>query len=324
MIGKIKKGASFGGCVKYVMCKDEAKLLDAQGVLLTSIKDIIGSFELQRSMRPTIKQPVGHIALSYKTEDAPRLTDRVMAGLAREYMVEMGIADTQYIIVRHHDTDNPHVHLVYNRIDFSGKLITSQNDFRRNEIATKKIKEKYGLAFGDGKDRVNIQKLNAPDRTKYEIYHAVKALIGDCSSWDVLVGLLWNKGIDVEFKTKGHSTQAQGITFIKDGLSFKGSQVDRAFSFAKLDAQIKQNAMHGQQHYTHAESQTERPQQQSQSQQSQQSHAATPDALAETVSAAIGGLFDIPIAPSNGTDPEEEEFRRLQQRKKKKRGFGMR
>ena len=28
MIGKLKKGASFGGCVRYVTGKDEAKILE--------------------------------------------------------------------------------------------------------------------------------------------------------------------------------------------------------------------------------------------------------------------------------------------------------
>ena len=34
MIGKLKKGSSFGGCVRYVTGKDEAKILASDGVLL--------------------------------------------------------------------------------------------------------------------------------------------------------------------------------------------------------------------------------------------------------------------------------------------------
>ena len=34
MIGKLKKGASFGGCIRYVTGKDEAKILASDGVLL--------------------------------------------------------------------------------------------------------------------------------------------------------------------------------------------------------------------------------------------------------------------------------------------------
>ena len=66
MIGKLKKGSSFGGCVRYVTGKDEAKILASDGVLLGTNAEITQSFELQRQLNPRIKKPVGHIALSFK------------------------------------------------------------------------------------------------------------------------------------------------------------------------------------------------------------------------------------------------------------------
>ena len=44
-----------------------------------------------------------------------------MAQVAKEYMKKMGIKDTQYVIVRHHNTPNPHCHLIFNRVDNSGQ-----------------------------------------------------------------------------------------------------------------------------------------------------------------------------------------------------------
>ena len=40
MIGKIKKGKSFGGCIRYVMGKDNAEIIDSDGVLLGNIREI--------------------------------------------------------------------------------------------------------------------------------------------------------------------------------------------------------------------------------------------------------------------------------------------
>ena len=120
MIGKLKKGCSFAGCIRYVTGKDEAKILASDGVLLGTNAEMTQSFELQRQLNPRIKKPVGHIALSFKPEDKPRLTDEFMAKIAIEYMQMMGITDTQFIIVRHHNTDNPHCHIVYNRINNEG------------------------------------------------------------------------------------------------------------------------------------------------------------------------------------------------------------
>ena len=86
MIGKLKKGSSFAGCIRYVTGKDEAKILASDGVLLGTNVEIAQSFELQRLLNPRIKKPVGHIALSFKPEDKPRLTDEFMAKIALEYM----------------------------------------------------------------------------------------------------------------------------------------------------------------------------------------------------------------------------------------------
>ena len=68
---------------------------------------------MQRSGRKEIKQPVGHIPIAFSPEDKERMTDDFMVKLAKEYMQEMGIRNTQYIIVRHHNTENPYLHIVY-------------------------------------------------------------------------------------------------------------------------------------------------------------------------------------------------------------------
>jgi hypothetical protein len=60
MIGKIKKGKSFGGCVRYVMGKDDAKILTSDGVLLGTNREMIDSFNCQCLLNPKIKQPLGH------------------------------------------------------------------------------------------------------------------------------------------------------------------------------------------------------------------------------------------------------------------------
>ena len=52
-------------------------------VLTESRGDIIRSFCMQTGMNPDLKKPVGHIALSYSTVDAPKLTDGKMVQLAQ-------------------------------------------------------------------------------------------------------------------------------------------------------------------------------------------------------------------------------------------------
>ena len=235
MIGKIKKGSGFKGCVNYVLGKEQAALLYAEGVLVESNRDIIRSFCMQTEMNPGLKKPVGHIALSCSAVDAPKLTDEKMIQLAQEYMREMKITDTQYIIVRHQDREHPHVHIVFNRINNDGKTISDKNDMYRNEKVCKKLKTKHGLYFAKGKEQVKQHRLREPDKSKYEIYTAVKNGIGKSKNWQQLQRQLAEKGIGIHFKYKGQTDEVQGISFSKGEYTFKGSEIDRSFSFSKLD-----------------------------------------------------------------------------------------
>ena len=245
MIGKLKKGTSFGGCIRYVTGKDEAKILASDGVLLGTNAEITQSFELQRHLNPRIKKPVGHIALSFKPEDRPRLTDEFMAKIALEYMQMMGITDTQFLIVRHHNTHNPHCHIVYNRINNNGKLISDRNDYRRNEQVTKVLKSKYGLTYGTDKSKTNTRKLRNAERAKYEIHNAVKGALNNSDSWQKFKSELAKRGIHLEFVYKDKErTKVQGIRFCKDGYSFKGTQISRDYSFGKLNARLEGTENH--------------------------------------------------------------------------------
>ena len=240
MIAKNIKGKSFKGCVNYVM-NDTAELLEAEGVFANNAKDIIRSFAMQRSGRKEIKQPVGHIPISFAPEDKGRMTNDFMMQLAHEYMQEMGIKNTQYIIVRHHNTDNDHLHIVYNRIDNNLKLISVNNDFKRNIKACKKLKDKYNLTYGKGKEKVKREKLNNPDKVKYLLYDVIKVILPYCTSEKEFQDYLQSKGVNVEFKRRRTTGEIEGISFSYDNVSFKGSQIDRKFSFGNLKKEFEKN-----------------------------------------------------------------------------------
>ena len=164
----------------------------------------------------------------FETEDKPRLTDDFMTKIAIEYMQMMGIIDTQFIIVRHHNTDNPHCHIVYNRINNEGKLISDAHDYRRNEQVTKALKYKYGLTYGTDKSKTNTRKLRNAERAKYEIHNAVKDALKVADSWQKFKNELAKRGVCLELVYKDKErTKVQGIRFSNDGYSFYGTQISR-------------------------------------------------------------------------------------------------
>lgn len=242
MIAKIKKGSGFKGVINYILDpKKGTELIDSSGVRTDGVSHIIQSFIDQTELNPRVSKVVGHISLSFSAQDSPKLSNEWMTKVAREYMEKMGIKDTQYIIGRHFDKEHPHVHIAFNRIDNNGKTISDRNDRSRSEKICKELTAKYGLYFADGKENVKEHHLKEPDKTKYEIYQALKAEIARCRDWTTLLSHLEKQNIDVRFKYKGNSQEVQGIIFEKNGYHFNGSKVDRSFSYSKIDFALQQN-----------------------------------------------------------------------------------
>lgn len=274
MTAKIIKGTSFSGAIGYMLSKKEkAEILKAEGVRAEPTELSAKCFELQASMRPSVKKPVWHISLNFSQQDKEKLTNEKMVNIAETYMQKMGIQNTQYLIVRHHDREHPHIHLCINRIDNDGKLISDKNEKYRSTAVCKELTEKHGLYFASGKENVNRERLIGYDKTKYEIYDALKRAIPKSKTWEELRRNLKKENVFFEFKTAGSTNKIQGIIFEKDGTKINGSKVDRECSFSKIDRQIKDNAFHALQE---AERQAQ--------------EAGFAESAVETISAIIGEL----------------------------------
>ena len=242
MIAKIVKGSSFKGVVNYILDKEkDAKILICDGLFVENKNTIAMSFDAQSKMNPKVTKPVGHISLAFHKEDEHRLTDRAMAGIALEYLKEMGITDTQVLIVRHFDKEHPHVHIAFNRIANNGRTISDRNERIRSARICKELTKKYNLYFASGKERVKQHRLKEPDKTKYGLYSILKSEVSRCGDWQQLAANLEKQGVDMRFKYKGKSDEVQGVVFIMNGYSFSGSKIDRQFSYSKIDAALERN-----------------------------------------------------------------------------------
>ncbi len=248
MIAKIVKGSSFKGVVNYILDKGkDAKILVCNGLFAENKDTIAMSFEAQSKMNPKVTKPVGHISLAFHKEDEHCLTDRAMAGIALEYLKEMGIIDTQILIVRHFDKEHPHVHIAFNRIANDGRTITDRNERIRSALICKELTKKYNLYFASGKERVKQHRLKEPDKTMYGLYTILKSEVSKCGNWRQLAANLEKQGVDMRFKYKSKSDEIQGVVFTINGYSFSGSKIDRRFSYSKIDAALNANRYNEQQ-----------------------------------------------------------------------------
>ncbi len=251
MMAKIVKGSDFKGVVNYILDKDKnAQVVAFDGLFMENKETIAMSFNAQSQMNNKVTKPVGHIAFSFSKKDEPRLTNRVMAGIALEYMERMGIRDTQFFIARHFDKEHPHVHIAFNRIDNNGNTISDRHERLCSTRICKELTMKYGLHMAVGKGCVKRNRLKEPDKTKYELYDILKKEVGRCGNWNVLVTNLKSQGVEVSFKHKGQTNEVQGVVFTKNGYHFNGSKVDRRFSYSKIDAALQRNRLEEQKDMT--------------------------------------------------------------------------
>lgn len=242
MIGKITKGKSFSTIVTYILDpKKDAELIDSEGVLTSNHQDMISSFNMQASLNSRLGSKVGHISLNWHKNDLPNLTNELMVTIAREYLQEMGIINTQYIIGKHNDKEHPHIHICYNRIDNEGKTITDKNERIRNAKITNALTIKYGFYYSSGKEQVKTHRLREPHKTQHEIYDTVKEAIKLCDSWEALKSQLEKQGVEVAFKYRGQTTDIQGVSFTKNGYTFSGSKVDKSLSYSKINKALGSN-----------------------------------------------------------------------------------
>lgn len=310
MIAKIVQGRCFRGVINYVMDKKNARLLFAEGVRLKDKASVIQSFITQSKLKPKISKPVAHISLDFSAQDKGRLTDKLVMSVAHGYMERMGYKNTQYIIVRHHDTHHPHIHLVINRIDNNGNRISDKNEKLRNTKVCMELTKKYGLYIASGKENVQVHRLKEPDKTRYEIYHALRSTIPKCRNWQELNLKLQKLGITTELRKNGNTEKIQGVRFGKNGYEFNGSKIDRAFSYSKINYLLQQNER-SMQVYSKSVNRNSRG-----------NNEGFSSAVGATVS-SLGRMFDL-MKPSSGYDEDYADYLRQEARKRKRRKKGRR
>ncbi|MBP3256832.1 MAG: relaxase/mobilization nuclease domain-containing protein [Bacteroidales bacterium] len=246
MMAKITTGTSFGGALDYDRDKNQQNqkivtFLDSCGVDMNykadgtpdpDMKAVVRSFEIQAALNPKVSKPVVHIALTFKPEDKPRLSNAYMVKLAKEYMLEMGFTNTQYVIHRHEETRNPHVHITLNRVDNEGKRISDSNELRRNAAVCKAITLREGLTWGESKVISQAKVNDKSERFRYNIAKTVYQCLQKSSTLTQFQHETARHGIETTLKRSESSGKVIGITFTaKDSEGkehvFKGSKLGK-------------------------------------------------------------------------------------------------
>lgn len=261
MIGKTSIGTSFGGCVRYQFEghkhsqeQKQAEVLEAVGVRMSSASSMTADFNRGRLLNPDLGRAVWHTSVSFNPDDAAKLTNEKMLAVAQDYLKGMGLDQTQYVIIRHHDQPHPHFHLIANRVDNQGQTISDSHNYARSQALLKELSVQHELT-PVAERRAHKQRpdqLQGADRSRHQIRQTLEQVLANCSSGQSFAERVQAQGITYQVR-QNEAGKAVGVSFAKDGHTFKGSDIARHYSYAGITKQLEAN--HRQQQEAQAQKQ---------------------------------------------------------------------
>jgi len=249
MIGKTVKGDGFGGVLRYVFSKPEAKRVGGNMVGQTP-RALAREFRAIANHNRRVKRPVAHISLSPSPLDD--LSDSKALDFAIAYMDKIGFSNCQWVIVKHSDTETseglprPHFHIVANRVQPTDyRVISDWRDYRRSEVAIRELEKEFGLievqpswdfdqiAASTGYQQ-KAKREGATDKpVKVQLQYAIDIAASGNPTMPELIQKLKNKGVkaQVHFQSTG---RVQGLTYSMDGITFSGTKLEKGYTFGGL------------------------------------------------------------------------------------------
>ncbi|MCC5668346.1 relaxase/mobilization nuclease domain-containing protein [Nostoc sp. CHAB 5784] len=253
MIGKQTKGRGFRKLLDYLESREDAKLIGGN-MSGRNARELAREFKLSRQLNSDADRVVYHVSLSAAKGDF--LDDEKWSEIGDRYMKEMGFDANQFVIFRHHNTDDDHIHIAASRIRMdTGLLVHDSWDYLRSEKVLRQIEQDYQLVQVQGsREKLNrtpstgqirrirreqeeyeLGKLEQPPgRTiKEELQQTIDRARVDNPQMPMLIMRLQQAGISVRtgFTRNGKS---KGISYEKDGQAFSGTQLGAAYTFPGL------------------------------------------------------------------------------------------
>jgi hypothetical protein len=198
-------------------------------------------FKSQQALRPMLSKAVFHGILSFYPGE--EISDDKMVQISKEYLLKLGITDTQFAVAKHLDKSHAHVHIIANLVNNKGQTIKDSWIGLRGKKVAQQLTLNHGLKQALSKDLklTHLDKLNGKDQSRYVIFRAISETLSHCRNLNDLSRYLSSRNIETLYKFKGQTNELQGISFRFGDYKFKGSEIDRNFSINRLQRTLQQN-----------------------------------------------------------------------------------
>jgi Relaxase/Mobilisation nuclease domain len=143
MIAKQRKGQGFRGLLEYVENKEEADRIGGN-MSGQNPRELAAEFKFSRQLNPNVERAVYHVSLSLAPGEY--LSDEEWNEISDRYLREMNFHNNQYVVYRHGDKENDHIHIVASRISLDdGRCVHDGWDYKRSEAIVRQLERDYNL-----------------------------------------------------------------------------------------------------------------------------------------------------------------------------------
>ena len=245
MISKQIKGKDFYGVLMY----NHKKIITGVGVVLDSninmgtVVQQTKEFNLVRQLKPNLSKVVYHASLNLPYTD--KLSDEEFTNLARDYINGIGFDDNQYVVYKHLDQEHPHVHIVANRVKFTGEVVSDSQDYKRSEALVRKLEKKYNLTQFVPKQESNVLSKGEIEKCfrtgvvpeRLELQNIILEILNQNVTLKDFINKLQVKGVQVKLNQSG-TGYISGISFEFKETNYKGSNVHKKLSWNNIKFKI--------------------------------------------------------------------------------------
>ena len=171
MIGKSTTGNDFYGCVRYALDEErgskQAHIIGGN-TIGSCAAELSAEFVQNQRAKPYIKNPVWHIALSSPLHET--LSDAQWQQVAIAYLdcMELDRDNHQYVVIRHHDEPQEHIHIVVNRVGEDGQVHHLRWDRLKTIQATRVLEETFSFLSAKPGEGIRHQVRSLIKRAAYD------------------------------------------------------------------------------------------------------------------------------------------------------------
>ncbi len=159
MVGLAKACSGGGALANYVLNENKGYELDRNNLCGLTPKEIVEEFKMIQDLNQRATNKTFNLVLSPDIKDGKNLSNHELKTMTQEYLTKLGI-DTekqQYVAFVHTEKEHKHIHIIANRVQPDGKLISDHHIGKRGQWIAHEIAKERGLVSAKEKMFENIK-----------------------------------------------------------------------------------------------------------------------------------------------------------------------